>query len=111
MSNFKALRGTLSLTCRSCSVSLVCSPRKLYPLARCQLDTLVFMTLDASRAHLCGSKWPEPVSLPRHSLPMCSGSSREPLPDWPSLLEDSQWLHLALKTLGWRQLLTQRVPL
>lgn len=26
--------------------------------------------------------------------------SREPLPGWASLSEDSQWLHLALKTLG-----------
>lgn len=88
-SNFKVLSGApaLWLTCHSRSV--VSSPWELYPLAHCQLDTLVFMTLDALRAHLCRSKWPEPVSLPQHSLPMCSGSSGEPLPDWPSLLRDS----------------------
>lgn len=88
-----------------CSVPLAHDPWQLGPLAGCQLDSLVFMTLDALRAHLCRSKWPKPLSLHWRSLPMCSGLPREPSPDWPSLLGDSQGLHLALMTLGLGQAL------
>lgn len=64
------------------------SPHMLYPLVSCQVDTLVFMALDALRAHvqkqMAQASVPAPAHTP-HVLRIVRGATA----GWPSLSEDN----------------------